>query len=86
MDARITINCPDCKGDGLYKRPTSYTRDGIPFCFRCDGTGKLIVTHRKAQKIAESLACYPFSKLVKVKTPEGIKLVPYNQKKSQLDE
>lgn len=41
------IKCPSCGGDGLYKRHTSYTRDGKPFCFRCDGTGQIIAKNTK---------------------------------------
>ncbi len=33
--------CPSCKGDGLYKRHTSYRVNGKPICFRCNGSGKV---------------------------------------------
>lgn len=33
--------CPSCEGDGLFKRPTPYTVDGRPICFRCKGSGLL---------------------------------------------
>lgn len=77
---KITIKCPSCQGDGIYKRPTSITRDQIPYCFRCNGAGKLTVTHRQAQKMAEDSTRYPLSKLAKVKTPEGYRLVPYGKR------
>ena len=38
------MTCSYCHGSGLYKRHTSYTRDGKPFCFKCDGVGKILVS------------------------------------------
>jgi hypothetical protein len=39
----VSKNCPSCGGDGLYKRHTSYTVGGKPICFRCEGTGTILV-------------------------------------------
>ena len=33
--------CPSCGGDGLFKRPTPYTENGKPICFRCWGSGRI---------------------------------------------
>ncbi len=37
----ITEKCSSCSGDGLYKRHTSYTVNGKPICFRCEGSGEV---------------------------------------------
>jgi hypothetical protein len=31
--------CGRCDGDGQYKAPTGHTRNGVPVCFRCGGSG-----------------------------------------------
>ncbi len=47
----MEIQCPKCNGDGLYKRHTSYTENGIPVCFPCKGSGKIDYTGPKFSKL-----------------------------------
>lgn len=76
---KALVNCTSCGGDGLYKRHTSYTREGLPYCFRCNGTGKVLVP------VTQAFAVGPYVKLARVKTVDTgrWKLVPWNDRKVQ---
>lgn len=79
---KIKIRCDKCGGNGLYLRPTPYTVDGKPVCFKCDGAGHLLVDPRSIGKTAAS---GPVCKLAKVKTVDTGKviLVPEHEKNQQ---
>lgn len=68
------VVCPSCKGSGLYTRHTSYTRNGKPFCFRCNGTGKVsrsqlqLSKHTKKQ-IVGPYCIYPPSESIETEIP-----------------
>jgi hypothetical protein len=34
------LACYRCDGSGQYSGPTNATRNGVPYCFYCNGTGK----------------------------------------------